>query len=94
MEREVKGGLNVWLLWIGSLLIRDSARNENVWNSNLREPFLIVGIDCFRQCGQNDIDVVVPDRNPSFIMIVSGKQFGSLWACLGSHAFLYIPTVM
>lgn len=86
--------LDIWHGWISTMLRLDSAKEEEIWIPNSVGRFLITEMECLRQWGCNDIEVVAPGRNPGFFQEMSVKDGRSLSAYPGSHAFRYYRAVV
>lgn len=83
--------LDVRLRWIRLLLILDRGKAGEVWISNLGGQCQITIADYSRQLVYNELEVIVPGRNPVCFTIVIGRDGSNLSACPGSHAFVYYP---
>lgn len=86
---QQKAELDVWLGWTGVLLNMESSKEEDVWSPNSGRRFLIIGMDCLRQCVDKDLEVVTPNRILGFFMIVNRRERSRLSACPVSHTFVY-----
>lgn len=86
--------LDIQIDWISALPNLDTVMEKNVWIPTLGGRFLITGMDCLRQGSHNNFKVVVPGRNPGFLIVVTARESSSLWICPGSHVFVHFPVVM
>lgn len=82
-ERDERWNWTVWLGWIDVLMNLYSRKEKKVWIPNSGG-----------QYGHKDFDIVALGNNPSFVMIVSGRENRSPSACPEFHAFMHYPAVI
>lgn len=72
--------VDVWLDWIGALLILDSGRKDEILIPNSGGRFLIVEMGCLKQCGYKVFVALARGRNSGFFIKVAVRKSNSLWA--------------
>lgn len=94
MECKKRTKLDVLHDWFEALLNLYGVKKAEVWIPNLRGHFLITRTDCLRQYDHNSSEVMEPNREPGFFIIITGREGSSLLARMVFHASVNYPPLL